>query len=94
MDFFGCTGGSYRTSDGADLFYLENGSGPTVILLPSSSQTAAMFKGQLTGLSDRHRMIALDHRGHGESSKVDHGPRSLKRAILLKAPMAQSSLGG
>ena len=37
MDFFGCTGGSYRTSD---------------------------------------------------------GPRSLKRAILLKAQMAQSSLGG
>ena len=75
MGVFGCTGGSYHTSDGADLFYLQNGSGPTIVLLPGWSQTAAMFKGQLTGLGDRYRVIALDHRGHGESSKVDYGYR-------------------
>ena len=63
------------TSDGVQLNLLEAGSGPPLLLLSGWSQTAAMYRHQLAGLSDRYRVMALDFRGHGESEKVDHGYR-------------------
>ena len=34
-----------------------------------------MFREQFAGLSDRFHCLALDHRGHGESSRPAHGYR-------------------
>ena len=63
----------WKTSDGAELNLLEAGSGSPLLLLPGWSQTAAMFRHQLEGLSERYRVIALDWRGHGDSQKVHYG---------------------
>ncbi len=63
------------TSDGVELNLLEAGAGAPLLLIPGWSQTAAMFRHQLTGLSDRYRVMALDMRGHGESEKPVHGYR-------------------
>ncbi|HJM61468.1 MAG TPA: alpha/beta hydrolase [Alphaproteobacteria bacterium] len=65
--------GAVRTSDGVNISYLEAGSGQPLLMIPGWSQTAEQFKHQITGLSDRYRVIALDMRGHGESEKPDHG---------------------
>jgi non-heme chloroperoxidase len=67
--------GFFTTSDGVRLHYLEAGSGKPLIMIPGWSQTAAQFKHQLEGLSDRYRVIAIDMRGHGESSKPSYGYR-------------------
>ena len=67
--------GQIETSDGVTLRYQEAGSGPTLFMVPGWSQTAAQFKHQMTGLSERYRVIALDLRGHGESDRPDHGYR-------------------
>jgi pimeloyl-ACP methyl ester carboxylesterase len=67
--------GFFTTSDGVRLHYLEAGTGKPLVMIPGWSQTAAQFKHQLEGLSDRYRVIALDMRGHGESSKPNHGYR-------------------
>jgi pimeloyl-ACP methyl ester carboxylesterase len=67
--------GSFTTSDGVRLHYIEAGSGDVLLMIPGWSQTAAQFKHQLSGLSDRYRVIALDMRGHGESDKPTHGYR-------------------
>ena len=67
--------GSFTTSDGVKLNYLEAGSGPVMVLIPGWSQTAIQFKHQLAGLSDKFRVIALDMRGHGDSDKPKHGYR-------------------
>src|SRR5690349_1188795 len=67
--------GSFTTSDGVRLHYIEAGSGDVLLMIPGWSQTAAQFKHQLSGLSDRYRVIALDMRGHGESDKPNHGYR-------------------
>ena len=63
------------TSDGVGLNLLEAGAGPPLLMIPGWSQTAAMFRHQLEGLSDRYRVMALDMRGHGESEKPSHGYR-------------------
>jgi hypothetical protein len=60
------TAGRVTTSDGVNLHYLEAGSGKPILMIPGWSQTAEQFKYQLTGLSDRYRVIAVDMRGHGD----------------------------
>lgn len=45
--------GEVTTSDGVTLRYLEAGSGPPLVMIPGWSQTAAQFKHQIEGLSDR-----------------------------------------
>jgi len=67
------TKGVVTTNDGVTLRYEEAGSGKPLVCIPGWSQTAAQFKHQLTGLSDRYRVIAVDMRGHGESDKPDNG---------------------
>jgi len=67
--------GSFTTSDGVRLHYIEAGSGDVLIMIPGWSQTAAQFKHQIAGLSDRYRVIAIDMRGHGDSDKPNHGYR-------------------
>ena len=71
------------TSDGVELSLLEAGSGSPLMMLPGWSQTAAMFRHQFEGLSDRYRVIALDWRGHGHSQKVAHGYRLSRFAMDL-----------
>jgi len=62
-----------RTKDGVSLSYLEGGRGRPLIMLPGWSQTAAMYAGQFEDFCQVGRVIALDHRGHGDSDKPDHG---------------------
>src|SRR6185436_19265355 len=69
------TKGVVTTNDGVVLRYEEAGSGKPLVCIPGWSQTAAQFKHQLSGLSDRYHVIAIDMRGHGESDKPDHGYR-------------------
>ena len=68
-------------TDGATLNVMEAGSGPPLLLIPGWSQTAAMYRYQLEGLSDRYRVIALDLRGHGESQDVEYGYRLSRLAM-------------
>ncbi len=69
------TEGSFTTSDGVRLHYIEAGSGKPLVMIPGWSQTAAQFKHQIAGLSDKYRVIAIDMRGHGESDKPNYGYR-------------------
>lgn len=52
---------------------LEQGSGPNLVLLPGWSQSAMLYDAQLDALSATHRVIALDHRGHGDSDSPPVG---------------------
>ncbi len=64
---------SVTTSDGVRLNVLEAGRGKPLVMVPGWSQTAAQWRRQLEGLSDRYRVIAIDMRGHGDSDKPAHG---------------------
>ena len=91
--------GWFTTSDGVKLHYLEAGTGKPLVLIPGWSQTAAQFKHQLDGLSDRYRVIAIDMRGHGDSAKPDYGYRIHRLSqdvheFLAANSLADVTLGG
>jgi len=66
---------SFTTADGATLSYLELGQGTPMVLIHGWSQSGLQWFNQIEEFSKTHRVLALDLRGHGQSSKVDHGYR-------------------
>lgn len=79
----------FSTNDGVRLHYLQAGgdqrSAKILILLPDWTMSGRLFEYQITAFSSPHRrVIALDPRGHGESSKPDSGYRLSRLAADLK----------
>lgn len=70
----------FVTGDGVRLSYLEAGEGPPLVLLHGWSQAAVMWHAQIEAFRATHRVIALDMRGHGASSRPDHGYRIARLA--------------
>jgi microsomal epoxide hydrolase len=59
----------FKTSDGVSLSYLEAGSGAqTIVFIPGWVMPAAIFQKQLSTLSEKFRVLALDPRSQGKSS--------------------------
>lgn len=56
-----------RTDDGGRLHVVERGEGPPILLVHGVALSAAAWVHQLRELSEGHRVIALDVRGHGQS---------------------------
>ncbi|WP_437298937.1 alpha/beta fold hydrolase [Sorangium sp. So ce426] len=67
--------GTFMTSDGVALNYLEAGRGRPLLLLHGWSQSAALYRAQILAFSRHHHVFALDWRGHGASEKPEHGYR-------------------
>lgn len=59
--------------NGAELYYEDHGTGPTVVFLHGAWAGLRFFEPQLTGLSTDCRTVALDFRGHGRSEKTEAG---------------------
>jgi non-heme chloroperoxidase len=80
-------------ADGVTLHTLEAGEGAPLVLLPGWSQTAEMFRAQLTGLAADRRVIAVDHRGHGPSEAPPGGYRMHRLAADLQRLLDRLDLG-
>jgi pimeloyl-ACP methyl ester carboxylesterase len=57
--------------DGVELYYEVHGEGPALLLTHGYSATSQMWKGQIEALSERHKLILWDMRGHGQSDYPD-----------------------
>jgi pimeloyl-ACP methyl ester carboxylesterase len=55
------------TDDGGEIHAVELGKGPPLVLLHGVLLSVATWPYQLSELSQHHRVIALDQRGHGRS---------------------------
>ena len=66
------TEGHVRVGD-ADLWYVQQGDGPDVLLIAGLSDPAEAWDPQLEGLSDRYRLTAFDNRGAGRSPMPAEG---------------------
>ncbi len=63
----------FETSDGAHIYFEDYGEGKPILLIPGYLCTSYYFRKNIAALSANHRLILVDARGHGSSSKVTHG---------------------
>lgn len=64
---------TYVHCNGADLYYEDRGEGQPIVFLHGAWAGCRYFEDQLTGLSQSHRAVAFDFRGHGRSAKTERG---------------------
>lgn len=67
----------FFTVDGQALHYIDQGTGPAVLLAGSYLWDQAMWAPQIAALTPHYRVIAVDLWGHGESGKLPEGTTSL-----------------
>lgn len=67
----------FATIDGQPLHYIDQGTGPAVLLAGSYLWDQAMWAPQIAVLSQQYRVIALDLWGHGQSGQLPEGTTSL-----------------
>jgi len=67
----------FFTVDGQALHYIDQGTGPAVLLTGSYLWDQAMWAPQIAALTPHYRVIALDLWGHGGSGKLPEGTTSL-----------------
>lgn len=63
----------FQLPDGAIIKYLDEGSGPVVLLVHGVCMSSAFFAQNIGPLAQAHRVIALDLRSHGDSPVADAG---------------------
>lgn len=71
----------FQTNDGASIHYEATGSGRPLVLLHGWDQSAKAFFNNIPVLSQRYTVVAVDLRGHGESSKPSYGYRISRLAM-------------
>ncbi|WP_227981976.1 alpha/beta fold hydrolase [Nocardia spumae] len=90
----------FDTDDGALAYRDTGGEGRPVVLLHASFVDSTMFDPQLSALGRRHRVIAPDARGHGESAnatkpfrQVDDLAALLRQLEVTSAVLVGVSMG-
>jgi non-heme chloroperoxidase len=78
--------GTVKLPDGAKIRYLSGGKGPgpTLLFVPGWMMTADIWEPQLTRFAPTRRVVAIDPRGQGRSSKTADGLYPAARARDLK----------
>ena len=56
-----------------ELHYLDSGEGDAIVFIPGLSHSGEIFTHQIEHFSKTHRVIAVDPRGQGLSTKTVHG---------------------
>ena len=65
--------GFVRTSDGAYVYYESEGSGQPLVLVHGWGCSTRFYARNVAGLKDSFRVVTVDLRGHGRSSKGSDG---------------------
>ncbi len=68
--------------DGVDIYYEVHGEGPTLLLTHGYSSTSAMWQGQIAALSQHHKLVLWDMRGHGQSD-YPSDPKAYSEALTV-----------
>lgn len=80
--------------DGARIHYVEGGMdrGTTLLFIPGWTMDASVWREQLEHFAPKHRVVAIDPRSQGESSKTPDGNTPEQRARDLASLMEQLKL--
>lgn len=74
----------FMTSDGTHIYFEDYGKGKPILLVPGYLCTSRFFCGNIEGLSKNNRLILIDSRGHGMSSKTLEGLNIPRMALDIK----------
>ncbi len=85
---------SHRLADGAELAYIERGSGRPVVLLHGVLASKRFFERNLDALAEHFHVFALDLRGHGDSTDSQGGNTVPQYARDLEHFLAARQLTG
>jgi haloalkane dehalogenase len=84
----------YAQIGGASVHYLDEGSGPPLLLLHGNPTWSFLYRELIEGLRDRYRCIAPDHPGFGLSrAPVGYGYTPAEHATVLERLVEQLDLG-
>lgn len=72
----------------------DRGTGPPIVFIPGWGLGQQIFEGQVYALHDRFRMISLDWRGCGSSSRPTHGNTISRVATDIRVLMEKLGLSG
>jgi non-heme chloroperoxidase len=72
--------GSFITSDGVKLHYIESGTGPTILFVPGWTMPAEIWQPQMEHFSHNYHVVAVDPRSQGASDKPAEGNYPGRRA--------------
>jgi non-heme chloroperoxidase len=72
--------GSFTTSDGVKLHYLESGTGSTILFVPGWTMPAEIWQPQIEYFSKKYHVVAVDPRSQGASDKPAEGNYPGRRA--------------
>jgi microsomal epoxide hydrolase len=84
--------GSFKTSDGISIHYLEAGSGHPIVFIPGWTMPAWIWQKQIDEFSKKYHVIAVDPRSQGESDKPTYGHLPETRARDYKELVDQLGL--
>ncbi|MEM9750246.1 MAG: alpha/beta hydrolase [Pseudomonadota bacterium] len=62
-----------RVANDLELFCIDRGEGPALVLLPGMTFSGELFEAQVEAFSADHRVIVPDPRSHGRSTLTAHG---------------------
>lgn len=83
---------SHSTVNGIELFHAEWGEGEPVILLHGGLGSIEAWANQIPSLSANHKVIAIDSRGHGRSTRDDQTYSYSQMASDVLALMDEMSI--
>jgi len=87
-------GKTFRTSDGAQIHYVEAGEAtkPPIVFIPGWTMPASIWRPQLEGLWSKYHVIAVDPRSQGESDSPSDGNYPERRSRDIEELMAHLQL--
>jgi len=65
--------GTFTTTDGVKLHYLEAGQGPAILFIPGWTMSAEIWRKQIDYFSAHYHVVAVDPRSQGDSDKPADG---------------------
>ena len=68
---------------GIDVFYRDEGVGPTVVLGHSSTGSSGQWRSLFASLQDRYRLIAPDHVGYGQTAPYRGGSPLVEQELAI-----------
>ena len=81
--------------DGASVHYVDEGSGPPLLLLHGNPTWSFLYRDLIKGLRDRYRCVAPDYPGFGLSQAAPgYGYTPAEHAIVLRQLVEQLDLTG